>query len=58
LIYSQTALLKTDGTIACELPCSYSMNNYFLVVKGRNFVETWSKLPVTISTSTVYSFAD
>ena len=29
----------------------------FIVVKGRNSIETWSKLPVTLGTPLIYDFA-
>jgi len=58
LFYSTTALLKTDGSIVCAIPCSATFNSYYLAIKTRNGIETWSKLPIAFSGNTNYNFKD
>jgi PKD repeat protein len=58
LIASTTATLKTDGTMACSFPTSPS-GSYYIVVKGRNMVETWSGTPQTVGAVTLtYDFSN
>jgi hypothetical protein len=46
--------MQTDGTATCLFP---SMNNtYYVVIKHRNSVETWSSNPVMISGNSNYYF--
>jgi DhnA family fructose-bisphosphate aldolase class Ia len=48
--------LKTDGTCNFVLPSKFQ-NAYFIVVKNRNHVETWSATPVSFAdASIVYDF--
>lgn len=49
--------LQTNGTLSIgAIPSSVS-GSYYIVVKNRNSVETWSKLPVSFSASTIsYNF--
>lgn len=56
LISSTQAILKTDGVVSVYLPNGLLGGSYFIAVKGRNIVETWSKLPVVLNSSTTYSF--
>lgn len=50
--------LATNGTATLSLPASYN-GNYYIVVKHRNSLETWSGSPVSFSTPLVsYNFTD
>ena len=42
-----TTMLKTNGTATCRFPTTPS-GSYFIAVKTRNAVETWSKTPQSI----------
>jgi hypothetical protein len=57
LAYSFTGVLHTDGTIACTFPAATLGNSYYIAVKHRNAVQTWSANPVTISAVTNYDFS-
>ncbi|HNF72857.1 MAG TPA: hypothetical protein PLP34_10595, partial [Chitinophagaceae bacterium] len=47
-------VLATNGTATCIFP---PLNgNYYVAVKGRNMVETWSANPVSISTSVAANY--
>ena len=48
LVSSVDVLLKTDGTAECAYTTTPD-GSYYIAVKGRNIVQTWSANPVTIS---------
>lgn len=56
LVSSTQAVLKTDGKASAYLPTGLLGGSYYIVVKGRNMIETWSKFPVLLTTTTSYSF--
>ncbi|MEZ5047637.1 MAG: hypothetical protein R2831_11675 [Chitinophagaceae bacterium] len=56
MAYTFTGTLQTDGTILCTFPAAAIGNSYYIKVNHRNTIETWSALPVTISSSTSYNF--
>ena len=55
--YSVSAILHTNGTAMTALPAEVSGNSYYIAVKHRNSIETWSKLPVVFTTDTDYDFS-
>lgn len=55
LVATTTAALKTNGTALVNFTNSYT-GSYYVVVKHRNALETWSANPVLITTSTTYDF--
>ena len=56
--YSSSAVLHTDGTATIVLPGSVNNHAFYLAVKHRNHIETWSKLPVSFSNNTEYNFSN
>ncbi|MBP9099577.1 MAG: hypothetical protein KBF74_12235, partial [Ferruginibacter sp.] len=52
------AVLHTDGTATMQFPSTLMGNEFYIAVKHRNHMETWSKLPVTFSSITEYDFTD
>ena len=56
VVSSLTAVLSTTGLASCIFPPSTSGNSYWLVVKHRSSVETWSASPVVISSNGTYNF--
>jgi hypothetical protein len=56
LAYSKTAVLQTTGSISCTFPYEANNNSYYIVIKHRNSVETWSANAVAMSSSTSYDF--
>jgi hypothetical protein len=56
IIRTAQAVLHTDGTASANFS---SLDNgfYFIVVKHRNAIETWSAQPVLISNSSTYDFS-
>jgi len=55
IAHTFTGLLKTNGSIACTFPSASEGSSYYVVLKHRNSVETWSASPVTLS-NVVYDF--
>jgi len=55
-VATTTAMLKTDGTAVCLFPAI--TGSYYIAVKTRNAVQTWSKLPQSIGTTPLtYDFS-
>jgi len=50
-------MLHTNGTITCTFPGSTIGKLCYIVLKHRNTIETWSKLPITISSTNAYNFS-
>lgn len=48
--------VSTSGILNCTVPGSYIGRKYYICLKHRNSVETWSKVPVTITNGGMYSF--
>lgn len=50
-------VLQTDGSLACKFPGSVKGNSYYIAVKHRSALETWSANPVAFTGSvTSYDF--
>ena len=57
LVATANTTLKTNGNAVCNFPTAPS-GNYYVVVKTRNAIETWSNTPQTIGAVPLnYSFA-
>lgn len=54
--YSGNITLSTGGNAVCNLPGSFIGRKYWICIKQRNSMETWSKQPVIISHNGSYSF--
>jgi hypothetical protein len=54
--YTAKGVIHTDGTASIEFPESTLGNNYYIAIKHRNSIETWSASPVTIQVVTNYDF--
>jgi YVTN family beta-propeller protein len=53
-IFTNRVMLNTSGIATVNYPHSISGGNYYIVVRTRNTIETWSKLPVTFNSSSVF----
>ena len=49
LVESATGVLHTDGSAVIEYPGTLPNGDYYIVVRHRNAIETWSKDPVTFN---------
>ncbi len=56
-VYSANGLLHTDGTATIQFPVAAINSSYYIAVKHRSSLETWSKSPVEFNTYNIfYSF--
>ncbi len=57
IVATDTARLHTDGTCTCVFPPL--SGNYYIVVRHRNLIQTWSSQAVSFATGTVnYNFSN
>ncbi len=57
LAYSANSTISTNGLASLVYAGEVSGGNYYIVIKHRNSIATWSTNPVLFSASTSYSFA-
>ena len=55
-LFSATGVLNTAGQLTLNIPSSLITGSYYIVVIHRNAVQTWSALPVSISSTTIFDF--
>jgi len=55
-VASFKGVLQTNGNMACAFPYSLVGSSYYIAVKHRNAVQTWSAAPVMMSATTNYDF--
>ena len=59
LVYNAKSILNVNGLCNVSLPISYLGNSYYLAIKHRNSIETWSSQPIALSSSQIsYSFTN
>ena len=58
LVYSVSAILQTNGSVQCVFPAGALGGSFYLVVKHRAAIPLWSANPVTLSSSSAFSFAN
>ena len=56
--YSVSPILQTNGSAQCVFPAGALGGSYYLVVKHRATNPLWSANPVTLSSSSAFSFAN
>jgi chitodextrinase len=57
-LHTCKGIVHTNGWLSCELPTSLHGNSYYLSVKHRNSIETWSADPVLFTfTNSSYDFS-
>ena len=57
-VISIKAILKNNGEMNFVLPGFLVGNYYYIAIKHRNTIETWSKQPVLLSNNTFYDFTN
>ncbi len=55
--YSVVTTIDVNGEAQIDLPGSAIGNDYYIVIKHRNSIETWSAAAVTIGSTTNYDFS-
>jgi hypothetical protein len=56
--YSVKALLKKNGQATASFSSVNRIKNYYISIKNRNSLETWSSIPLNLQAIANYSFAD
>ncbi|MDI9337200.1 MAG: hypothetical protein QM539_02110 [Alphaproteobacteria bacterium] len=57
IVYYNRAILRIDGSMYLNLGNNFSNGNYYILLKGRNTVKTWSSVPIVFnSRNTTYDF--
>lgn len=54
VVESATAILQTNGNAEIQIPATLLNAAYYIVLKHRNSIQTWSKIPVSISSADVW----
>lgn len=55
IIYSATSLLSVQGNANLHLPPALRGNYYYVVIRHRNSIETWSKLPIHMTANSIFN---
>ncbi|MFM2207419.1 MAG: hypothetical protein RL213_1394 [Bacteroidota bacterium] len=58
VVSSLKGIVQTNGQATFIFPSAVANNSYWLVVKHRNCLETWSAAPVTMSVNGTYNFSN
>lgn len=53
-VASANAILQTNGSAEVQFPAAYINAAYYIVLRHRNSIETWSKTPVSFTGTAVY----
>jgi hypothetical protein len=56
--FTYKTLIKTNGTAEAFFPCTTLGSEYYIAVKHRNCIETWSQKTIIIQLSNNYNFTD
>ncbi len=54
--YTVKALLHSNGSVSASFPAATYGNSYYIAIKHKNVLETWSALPITIVATNSYDF--
>jgi hypothetical protein len=57
-VFAVTSTIDTSGLASFNLPGIYTGNAYYIAIKHRNSLETWTADTVVIATTTSYNFSD
>lgn len=56
IMFNEKIIFDINGYGRVIIPINFSGNSYYLVLKHRNSIETWSSLPILISGTVNYDF--
>lgn len=56
IAYTTKGLLQTNGTLACRFPVSAMGSSFYIAVRHRTAIQTWSANPVLMGVVTSYDF--
>lgn len=55
-VYSMKGILDTIGNALFSIPSTHNNKNYYLVVRHRNSIATWSSIPITFNNNSSFEF--
>ncbi|MEZ5047638.1 MAG: endonuclease [Chitinophagaceae bacterium] len=58
IAYSTQGILQTNGLVLLNLPSSVIGNTFYVAIKHRNSIETWSFFPVNFTANSDYDFTN
>jgi len=53
---SYKGVLQTNGTLVCTYSCNVTGHSYYIAVRHRNTIQTWSAAPIAFTATTNYDF--
>ena len=56
MMYTLTGIIDTEGNGIFSFPSAVKYNSFYLVIRHRNQMETWSKFPVYFTRNTSFDF--
>jgi len=56
-VATTSGILKTNGMLSVQFPAAFANGDYYIVIRHRNTIETWSKDPVHLLNTTNFDFA-
>ena len=56
-VATTSGILKTNGMLSVQFPAAFANGDYYIVIRHRNTIETWSKVPVHLLNTTNFDFA-
>ncbi len=56
LAFSYKGVIRSDGILPCKFPSGVNGNSYYIAIRHRNAVQTWSAAPVLMSQTANYDF--
>jgi large repetitive protein len=56
IVESITTVIRTNGTASMQFSASVNNGTYYIVIRQRNTLETWSKLPITLTNNMLMDF--
>ncbi len=57
IVYTSKGVINTNGQGTFNFPSAAANIPYYLIIRHRNSIETWSKNPVTLSSNTSVAFS-
>jgi hypothetical protein len=57
VVYSASGIVQTNGHMLLDFPASLNGNPYYIAVKHRTALETWTANPVMMSSNVSYDFS-
>lgn len=57
VVFTKKALLRTTGISYLTIAGDYIGKSYYIIIKHRNSLETWSKAPILFAANTYYNFS-